>query len=377
MTLIFKAKQTIEFIGDSITDCGKSEKDFEPLGNGYVRDINHLLCAGYPELQLTVINKGISGDRVISLKSRWKSDVLAVNPNWLFIYIGVNDVWRFFEFDREEAVELPEFENTYRQLIKSTQENTRAQLRLISPFLGEKDPDDPFRKKLSRYQAVIDKLGKEFDLPVIHLQPAFDWAMLSKPPGYWTIDRVHPTEVGHMLIALTVLRACGFRLKKNNLMETITPSPEATYERAKRIANYWLWTISLQHRRIQSDEPEDENFIFRKCADFDLLIVALKRLRRAVKIATKVKTIKRELDNALNEFDNALPNLTKMRDVAEHIDEYAVDKGKINNISRKQLEVSILDGTTLEWLDDKLDADEALKASERLFEVLKENQQRV
>jgi hypothetical protein len=180
-----------------------------------------------------------------------------------------------------------------------------------------------------------------------------------------------------MLIALTVLRACGFRLKKNNLMETITPSPEATYERAKRIANYWLWTISLQHRRIQSDEPEDENFIFRKCADFDLLIVALKRLRRAVKIATKVKTIKRELDNALNEFDNALPNLTKMRDVAEHIDEYAVDKGKINNISRKQLEVSILDGTTLEWLDDKLDADEALKASERLFEVLKENQQRV
>jgi hypothetical protein len=66
-----------------------------------------------------------------------------------------------------------------------------------------------------------------------------------------------------------------------------------------------------------------------------------------------------------------------MRDVAEHIDEYAVDKGKINNISRKQLEVSILDGTTLEWLDDKLDADEALKASERLFEVLKENQQRV
>ncbi len=212
MTLIFKAKSTIEFIGDSITDCGRTEKDFEPLGNGYIRDINHLLSAGYPELQLKVVNKGISGDRVTSLKSRWKLDVLAVNPDWLFIYIGVNDVWRFFEFDREEAVELPDFENIYRQLINDAQNGTQAEIRLISPFLGEKDPNDPFRKKLSRYQAVIDKLGKEFVLPVIHLQPTFDWAMLSQPPEHWTLDRVHPTEVGHMLIALTVLRACGFSL---------------------------------------------------------------------------------------------------------------------------------------------------------------------
>ncbi len=212
MTLIFKAKQTIEFIGDSITDCGRTEKDLAPLGNGYVCQINHLLCAGYPELQLKVINKGISGDRVTSLKSRWKADVLEVNPDWLFIYIGVNDVWRYFEGDREEAVDLPEFENIYRQLINSARSGTQAKIRLISPFLGEKDPDDPFRKKLSRYQAVIDKLGEAFDTPVIHLQQAFDWAMLSQPPKYWTLDRVHPTEVGHMLIALTVLRACGFSL---------------------------------------------------------------------------------------------------------------------------------------------------------------------
>jgi hypothetical protein len=45
---------------------------------------------------------------------------------------------------------------------------------------------------------------------VIHLQPTFDWAMLSQPPEHWILDRVHPTEVGHMLIALTALRACGF-----------------------------------------------------------------------------------------------------------------------------------------------------------------------
>ncbi len=212
MILIFKAKQTIEFIGDSITDCGRREPLLAPLGDGYVQIIHSLLQAGYPELKLTIVNKGISGDTILDLKTRWNSDVLEVNPNWLFIYIGVNDVWRFFEGNREEAVALPEFSNTYRQLITEAQIKTDAQIRLVSPFLAEKDLGNPFRKKLSQYQVEIDNLAEELGIPVVHLQPAFDWAMLSKPGNYWTSDKVHPTREGHMLIALTILRVCGFSL---------------------------------------------------------------------------------------------------------------------------------------------------------------------
>ena len=212
MTLIFKAKQTIEFIGDSITDCGRREPDFTPLGDGYVRCIHDLLQAGYPELKLTILNKGISGNTVLDLHSRWVDDVLDVDPDWLFVYIGVNDVWRYFEGNKSEAVDLPHFSSTYRQLIEDAQTKTKAQLRLIAPLLAEKNPDAPFRERLGEYQAAIDILGEEYDIPVVHLQPAFDWAMLSKPGGYWTADRVHPTHEGHMLIALTVLRVCGFRL---------------------------------------------------------------------------------------------------------------------------------------------------------------------
>ncbi|QRN83306.1 SGNH/GDSL hydrolase family protein [Chloroflexota bacterium] len=212
MTLIFKAKQTIEFIGDSVTDSGRRDLPFAPLGNGYVCKIQQLLQAGYPELKLSVLNKGVNGDRVTSLKDRWAEDVIAVNPDWLFILIGVNDVWRFFEFDRREAVPLPEFEKVYRECLRETVANTQSQVRLVSPFLAETNHEDPFRAMLSDYQAAIDRLGEEFDLSVIHLQPAFDWAMLSQPADFWTADRVHPTDVGHMLIALTILRACGFRL---------------------------------------------------------------------------------------------------------------------------------------------------------------------
>ncbi len=212
MSLIFKAHQTIEFIGDSITDCGRREPPHRPLGDGYVRVIHNLLQGGYPELDLKVVNKGISGDRVPDLQARWQEDVVAVNPDWLFIYIGINDVWRFFEFDRSEAVPLDDFEHIYRQILTGAVSGTQSTIRLISPYLAERDPEDPFRKKLGDYQAVVDALGVAFDLPVIHLQAAFDWAMLSQPADYWTADRVHPTEVGHTLIALTILRACGYRL---------------------------------------------------------------------------------------------------------------------------------------------------------------------
>ena len=211
MTLLFKPKRVIEFIGDSITDCDRRMPEHAPLGSGYVREIHRLLQAGYPELNLTLINKGISGDRITNLAKRWEADAINIAPDWLFVYIGINDVWRSFEGAVEEAVDLPDFITFYHRLINETQiKLPDTQIRLVSPFLGEKDVSDPFRRKLFDYQRAIDEIGDATGVPVIHLQPAFDWAMLSKPAGFWTTDRVHPTSEGHMLIALTILRACGF-----------------------------------------------------------------------------------------------------------------------------------------------------------------------
>jgi lysophospholipase L1-like esterase len=210
MALLFEEGSYILFIGDSITDCDRNNPIFAPLGNGYVRDIHRLLQCKYPQLDLTTLNQGISGDRVIDLKSRWKFDVLELNPDWVFIYIGINDVWRFFEGDPYEGVTLSAFVKTYSQLIVDTISTIPAQMRLIIPFLGELDPTDPFRSQLTQYQSAIADLGQEFSIPVIPLQPAFDHAMQQKYPQYWTNDRVHPTEEGHLLIALTILKTCGF-----------------------------------------------------------------------------------------------------------------------------------------------------------------------
>ncbi len=78
------------FVGDSITDSGRNQ-DPEGLGYGYVRMIKEEIIK---EFHVEIINKGVSGNRIKDLESRWKRDVLAVEPDLISISISINDVWR-------------------------------------------------------------------------------------------------------------------------------------------------------------------------------------------------------------------------------------------------------------------------------------------
>lgn len=152
------------------------------------------------------------------------------------------------------------------------------------------------------------------------------------------------------------------------------PTPAATYERARRLANVAMWSIELQCRRLEAVEPEDVEFVLRRWADFDFLIVALTRLRRATGLAAQIPQLRASLDTALEQFDKALPDLKKMRDVAEHVDDYAIDRGRQKAVGRRALEVSTMqaDGPTLCWLQARLNAREASHASRALFAAVKE-----
>ncbi|MEI2400993.1 hydrolase, partial [Paenibacillus phytohabitans] len=68
-------KQRIVFIGDSITWWGINEGD--SIGTGYVRLLHDYLKVSNPQRDFDVINKGISGNRVIDLAERWDQDVIS------------------------------------------------------------------------------------------------------------------------------------------------------------------------------------------------------------------------------------------------------------------------------------------------------------
>ena len=151
-----------------------------------------------------------------------------------------------------------------------------------------------------------------------------------------------------------------------------TPSETANIDRAHSLANEAVHMVALQRRRLQSEEPEDEAFVMRRWADFQFFIVSLRRLRQAALLAARPKASRARIKSAISEFDEALPGLRKMRNVGEHVDEYAVERGRDRSVGRQALQVGTFDATTLEWLGERLDADDALAAAERLYDAIKD-----
>ncbi len=197
-----RSGQTLLFIGNSITDAGRTE-GHGPLGDGYVSQLEALLFAHHPSLRLELLNRGVSGDTVRDLERRWQADVLDLRPDWAFVKIGVNDVWRGFEGRSEEAVPLEEFEATLARLVDRTLE-AGIRVGLLTPFLVEANRADPMRVVLERYAAGVVKLARARGLPCVHLQKVFDTLMETSPASLWSGDRVHPTPAGHRVIALEI-----------------------------------------------------------------------------------------------------------------------------------------------------------------------------
>lgn len=151
------------------------------------------------------------------------------------------------------------------------------------------------------------------------------------------------------------------------------PSDAVMIERAWSLMNESMRAIDLQKRRLRSSEPEDADFSIRWWVDLQFLIVALRRLRRSAELATRVSIAKSIITDAIEQFDRELPMLQKMRNVGEHIDDYAVDseKRRHKDVERFALQVGSFDGTTYEWLGAHLNIDEANSASIHLLEAVR------
>jgi lysophospholipase L1-like esterase len=205
--------KTLLFIGDSITDCGRAGPTGERagLGDGYVRVVKALLESTYPEIGLRILNTGISGNRVTDLQTRWDEDVINHEPNYLSVMIGINDVWR--QFDCPEGilqVDIEMFERVYRKLIEQTIVRVEKMI-LMTPFYLELNTEDPMRKKMDEYGAVVKSLAEEFNCIFVDVQAAFNQYMEKRPTQTLCGDRVHPNLTGHTVIAKAFLNAMEYK----------------------------------------------------------------------------------------------------------------------------------------------------------------------
>lgn len=199
--------------GDSITDCGRRyPQDGTPdsRGWGYVSYVNAYVRAFRPELSLEILNTGISGNTTADLCARWQTDVLDLKPDYVTLMIGVNDVWRKYDGNPQAHVPADRYRENLRHLIEQTIPHVR-EMYLLTPYFLEVDPEDPMRKDVDAYAQIVQALSEQYRLPLVDIRKEFLARLETSPYTEWSLDRVHPNHVGHMVIARQVLEKTGLR----------------------------------------------------------------------------------------------------------------------------------------------------------------------
>ena len=202
-------------IGDSITDAGRAqpvgEGLFEALGRGYVSLVDALLASAYPEHGVRVVNMGNSGNTVRDLEARWQGDVLDLKPDWVSVMIGTNDVWRQFDSPRQTETHVgpDEYAKTLDELVTRTLPGVK-QMVLMTPFYLEPNRADAMRARMDEYGGIVKGLAAKHGTLFVDTQAAFDDVLESYYPATLAWDRVHPNQVGHMVIARAFLNALKF-----------------------------------------------------------------------------------------------------------------------------------------------------------------------
>jgi lysophospholipase L1-like esterase len=201
------------FIGDSVTDCGRlrpvGRGSPYALGTGYVAQVNAWLEPFQKGRPIQIVNMGTDGNTVRDLARRWDTDVLALEPDWLSVMIGINDVWRQFDgAAADSAVRLDEFWDTYSDLLSHTRPLLKG-LVLMTPYFVQSDRRDPMRVMMDEYGRAVRDLAARHDALLVDTQAAIDRVLERSDYKAIAIDRVHPTAMGHEILAYAFIRAVG------------------------------------------------------------------------------------------------------------------------------------------------------------------------
>lgn len=210
----------IILFGDSITDMSRNRDcpigDCWSYGIGYPTVIASKLSEMDP-LDYQVINRGISGDRIVDLYARIKLDVWNLQPDVLSILIGINDVWH--ETINGNGVDIERYEKFYRMIIEETKARVpNVKIMLCEPFVLKGTATEDRLDKLNEirnYAKVIKKLAQEYDVAFVPLQDKLDEMSAKYNEEIYLFDGVHPNIAGATLIANEWMKVFNEKINTN------------------------------------------------------------------------------------------------------------------------------------------------------------------
>jgi len=186
------------FFGDSITQQGNQP-------GGYISLLKESLEKNGQSGQYELIGAGIGGNKVYDLYLRLEDDVLSKQPDVVFIYVGINDVWH--KTSHGTGTDPAKYVKFYEAIIKKLKEQNIRIVLCTPSVIGERmDYSNPQDGDLNYYASLIRDLASQNQLELLDLRKDFQTHLEKNNPenvekGILTTDRVHLNAKGNTFLA--------------------------------------------------------------------------------------------------------------------------------------------------------------------------------
>ncbi|MBQ7178792.1 MAG: SGNH/GDSL hydrolase family protein, partial [Victivallales bacterium] len=209
----FAKGERVVFLGDSIT-----------MGGGYVFHLQLFEELRHPGAGAVLINAGVSGDSTNEGCKRWGYDVMPMNPERVFVMFGVNDVGiTSYKTANPDEIEqgkrrecLDKYADNQRRLADMIQKEGKRLVLMTPPGYDQygdvraENMIEANEPGLADCAEIVRSLASERKLGLVEIHAPYT-AMLKAHPELHLCgeDRVHPQNVGHLLIAVLILESMG------------------------------------------------------------------------------------------------------------------------------------------------------------------------
>ncbi len=192
------------FLGDTVLD--------DPMG--YPRLIAAMVTAQYPERAISFEVRALGGDRLPEVLGRLGDDLLGWHPRptRIVVALGSNDIW-----DGAAGTPIGRFRALYAALLARLRDLQAHLLCLTTTLYGE-ELENPTNQAMAVYNEAIREIAFAHGADVVDVNQAMREALrqarAATPTFRYTVDNLHLNVYGHFLVALAVLQALNFSLRR-------------------------------------------------------------------------------------------------------------------------------------------------------------------
>lgn len=197
-----KKDSKVLFIGDSITDPKfnfRMAKDIKGR-NIYALQLKKRFKTYSKDIKVDI--KGIASNRTYHVYDRLTKDCINLNPDAIIMLIGVNDAWENYVPEQYPPLVRP-MEPHIREIYRRFRaELPNTQILYLMPFMIDAVEEKlPFHKTLDEFREILKNVALEYGALVLDMQAVFNEAQKTIEPKSLAIDGIHPTNLGHKVMA--------------------------------------------------------------------------------------------------------------------------------------------------------------------------------